>query len=192
MSVYNQADLVSILNFLESRFLNYKNIYYNIDNKKYDYAMKAFVERLLVRELMEISTLVTTKYPNINTDNMLILNSTSEEDIEDFRSKILDIVPDEEEANGIISWTDKVASYKHKRDEEIYIEDAKGNIKEISELASTNIYAKNVLNLKENINGLLVIVPVLAENHEKDVLSIKETIEEFNQKYEIKNDTIKE
>lgn len=45
--VYNQNDLVSILNFLESRFFNYRNIYYNVDNEKYDYAMKAFVERLL-------------------------------------------------------------------------------------------------------------------------------------------------
>lgn len=85
---------------------------------------------------------------------MLLLNSTREDDI--------------------------VASYKHKKGEEIYLKDANGNIKEISELASTNIYAKNVLNLKEDINGLLVIVPILTEKHEENVLSIKEAVKEFN------------
>lgn len=85
---------------------------------------------------------------------MLLLNSTREDDI--------------------------VASYKHKKGKEIYLKDANGNIKEISELASTNIYAKNVLNLKEDINGLLMIVPILTEKHEENVLSIKEAVKEFN------------
>lgn len=85
---------------------------------------------------------------------MLLLNSTREDDI--------------------------VASYKHKKWKEIYLKDANGNIKEISELASTNIYAKNVLNLKEDINGLLMIVPILTEKHEENVLSIKEAVKEFN------------
>lgn len=277
--VYNKNNLTDILNFLESRFYNYRDIYYNINFQKYDYVMKAFVERLLkseeeyalkdfflnnfrakpedidlteyikwtdvkllkgitevikntedktlktlglicipneesmesliegayiskeqsienmtkedfqtIRELREISKIVSTKYPNIVSNNIILLNSTKKENVEECRNKIdstLNILQSEEESNGIISWSDNVESYNNKKGEEIYLEDAKGNIEELAELTSKNIYAKNILNLKENINGLLVLRPILEEKDKDSIQKVKKIINEFNKETNI-------
>lgn len=277
--IYKQENLENILRFLETRFCNYKNAYYNVNNQKYDYIMKAFAERLLqsneesklkeylennfraksqnvdldeyikwndvkflkeivyvtkktddvilkklglmcipspetienliegsyvskeqygeplkqldietIETLRNISKVVNEQHPNIKLENLLVLNSTSRQDVDECRKKIdniIGILPENEEKYGIITWEDKLVAYKNKKDEEIYIKTKKGDIKEISELVSTsnNIYAKNVLGLNESINGLIILLPILSEKSKETVLEIRNTIEEFNKSY---------
>lgn len=141
-----------------------------------------------IETLRNISKVVNEQHPNIKLENLLVLNSTSRQDVDECRKKIdniIGILPENEEKYGIITWEDKLVAYKNKKDEEIYIKTKKGDIKEISELVSTsnNIYAKNVLGLNESINGLIILLPILSEKSKETVLEIRNTIEEFNKSY---------
>ena len=77
------------------------------------------------------------------TENLLILNSTSKQDIKECKEKIdsiIGIATEKEKENGVISWEDRIAAYKRKKGEEIYIRTNKGNAKEITEFVSERQY----------------------------------------------------
>lgn len=276
--IYKQENLENILRFLENRFYNYKNFYYNVNCQKYDYVMKSFAERLLqskeksklksflennvrstpqrvnldeyiewtdvsflkaiadtikstddeilkklglicipgtesvesllegtyiskvqeektlskadietIETLTDISKFVDKRKQNLESENLLILNSISKQDIKECKEKIdsiIGIATEKEKENGVISWEDRIAAYKRKKGEEIYIRTNKGNAKEITEFVSErhNIYAQNLLGLSESINGLMIILPILNEKNKEILPQIKNVMEEYNVK----------
>lgn len=143
-----------------------------------------------IKKLKNISKYADQKYKNRCSENIMILDSSSEEDVKACKKKIdeaLNISEGNEEENGIVTWKDKVVAYKKKKGEEIYIETFDEKIKEISELISesSNEYAKRVLNSSEEINGLIAILPIISEKNKDAAVRVKDIIEESNRENKV-------
>lgn len=96
-----------------------------------------------IETLTDISKFVDKRKQNLESENLLILNSTSKQDIKECKEKIdsiIGIATEKEKENGVISWEDRIAAYKRKKGEEIYIRTNKGNAKEITEFVSERQY----------------------------------------------------
>lgn len=76
-----------------------------------------------IETLTDISKFVDKRKQNLESENLLILNSTSKHDIKECKEKIdsiIGIATEKEKENGVISWEDRIAAYKRKKGEEIY------------------------------------------------------------------------
>ena len=280
--IFKNSQMENIEDFLERRFLNYKNIYHNTRAESYDFIFKLFAESLLksnektklktflqhnvnkkpedvdlkeyiefndieylkgifevakntkdekLRELAALSIptpdmivslyyglmvsweqideekrqanlsdedieflkdLNSIKDPNSTLGKLLIqypfdknvfvLNSDSKiqvNELETIYSKVLNVEKDELENMGIINWKKKIASYKRKEGEEIYIEDSKGNVYEYSKHPERK---RGIMECEKN--GLFVLVPKLKENgiSEEKISKISQIMENCNKK----------
>ena len=269
--IFDANQIQNIETFLENRFQNYKNIYYNPKADSYEFIFKAFANRLVngkeeyklkkflahninktpeevdlqeyvsyddvefMKGMIEVSE--QTKDPilqklallslpsqetvenifyglmisseqvdeegnrkntgesdeifiqkliamkekkNLYQEYVTILNSSHTEDISIVKEKLkqqLQISDEELEKIGIISWQKKVASYKQKPGEEIYIKDEEGKVYEYTD------YPKRKSSIQEEtVAALFILTPLLEANgySNQQIEQIRAIVEEYN------------